>query len=62
MRMILLLKTTKYIGKIYYKKTAYELSKKYNWSIKEQEKGEWRRVVPSPNPLIYLTEINQASS
>jgi len=44
-------KPTKYIGKIYSKKTAYELSKKYNWSIKEQEKGEWRRVVPSPNPL-----------
>ena len=42
---------TKYIGKIYSKETAHELSEKYNWSIKEQEEGQWRRVVPSPNPL-----------
>ena len=30
---------------------AFELSKKYGWTIKEQETGQWRRVVPSPNPL-----------
>ena len=42
---------TKYIGKVYSKEMAYKLSEKYNWSIKEQEEGEWRRVVPSPSPL-----------
>ena len=42
---------TKYIGKIYSKEKAYKLSKKYNWDILEQEKNQWRRVVPSPNPL-----------
>jgi carbamate kinase len=42
---------TKYIGKIYSKEKAYKLSKKYGWDILEQEKNQWRRVVPSPNPL-----------
>jgi len=42
---------TKYIGKIYSKEKAYKLSKKYGWDILEQEKDQWRRVVPSPNPL-----------
>ena len=46
-----LLKPTKFIGKTYNKETAYKLSKKYNWEIAEQEKDQWRRVVPSPNPL-----------
>ena len=44
-------KPTKYIGKTYSKKTAEYLSDKYNWKIAEQEEGQWRRVVPSPNPL-----------
>ena len=44
-------KPTKYIGKIYSKEKADKLSKKYDWDVSEQEKGEWRRVVPSPNPL-----------
>ena len=43
-------KPTKYIGKTYSKEKAEKLSKKYQWNISEQEKGEWRRVVPSPNP------------
>ena len=46
-----LLKPTKFIGKTYNKEIAYKLSKKYNWKIAEQEKDQWRRVVPSPNPL-----------
>ena len=46
-----LLKPTKFIGKTYNKEIAYKLSKKYNWEIAEQEKDQWRRVVPSPNPL-----------
>jgi len=42
---------SKYIGKIFSKNKAHELSKKYNWDIAEQENKQWRRVVPSPNPL-----------
>ena len=42
---------TKYIGKVFPKEKAEALSKKYKWTIKEQAKNEWRRVVPSPNPL-----------
>ena len=44
-------KPTKYIGKIYSKDLATKLSEKYNWNIAEQEPNQWRRVVPSPNPL-----------
>ena len=42
---------SKFIGKIFSKENAYNLSKKYDWEIAEQEPGMWRRVVPSPNPL-----------
>ena len=41
---------TKYIGPIYSKKDIMPLSNKFNWKIKEQEPGIWRRVVPSPMP------------
>ena len=41
----------KFIGRTYNKKDAKLHSKKYNWTIKEQEPGLWRRVVPSPKPL-----------
>ena len=41
---------TKYIGPRYSKDDILELSEKFNWSIKEQEPGFWRRVVPSPMP------------
>ncbi len=41
---------TKYIGKRYTEKDAKTLLKKFGWSIKEQERGYWRRVVPSPFP------------
>ena len=44
-------KPSKFIGKIYSEKEAFELSKKYKWIISEQEKNQWRRIVPSPNPL-----------
>ena len=44
-------KPTKFIGKFYSKETAQELVKEYNWIIAEQEKNQWRRVVPSPDPL-----------
>ena len=42
---------TKFIGKVYDKQKAKQLSKEYEWNIKEQEKGVWRRVVSSPKPL-----------
>ena len=41
---------SKYVGKRYEKEEAKRLSKLFNWKIKEQEKGFWRRVVPSPMP------------
>lgn len=41
---------TKYIGQRYSKKEIRPLSNKFNWQIKEQEPGIWRRVVPSPMP------------
>ena len=42
---------SKYIGKTFTKEKAEDLSKRYKWKIKEQEIGQWRRVVPSPDPL-----------
>ena len=44
-------KPSKFIGKIYNKETAEKMSKDFGWNISEQEKDEWRRIVPSPNPL-----------
>ena len=41
---------TKFIGPRYSFKKIKDLAKKYNWQIKEQESGSWRRVVPSPMP------------
>lgn len=45
---------TKYIGQRYSKKEALKLSKKFRWTIREQEKGCWRRVVPSPDPVYIM--------
>ena len=42
---------TKFIGKVYDKEKAKKLSNEYDWNIKEQENGLWRRVVASPKPL-----------
>ena len=41
---------TKYVGARYAKEKAKALSKKFQWSINEQESGQWRRTVPSPMP------------
>ena len=41
---------TKYIGPRYSKDKILQMKKKFNWDIKEQESGFWRRVVPSPMP------------
>ena len=45
---------TKYIGKRYSNEEVQNLSVKFGWKTKEQEKGNWRRVVPSPDPLYIL--------
>lgn len=44
-------KPSKFIGKNFSKDEAFELSKKFNWEVAEQEKNQWRRIVPSPEPL-----------
>jgi len=41
---------SKFIGKSFGKEKVNYLAKRYKWTIKEQEKGCWRRVVPSPEP------------
>ena len=41
---------TKYIGKRYTKQEADEMAMDFGWHFKEQEKGKYRRVVPSPMP------------
>ena len=41
---------TKFVGARYTKGEINKLAKKLNWSVKEQEPGSWRRVVPSPMP------------
>ena len=41
---------TKYIGPRYSKDEILKLSENFNWNVKEQEPGFWRRVVPSPMP------------
>jgi len=43
-------KPTKYIGPYYTKEEADKLNKKLGWSLKEDKKGQYRRVVPSPKP------------
>ena len=44
-------KPTKFIGKTFSKEKAKYLSKRYKWDIDKQEENQWRRVVPSPDPL-----------
>ena len=41
---------SKYVGASYDEEEVKSLAKKFGWSIKEQEPGQWRRVVPSPMP------------
>ncbi|WP_238375097.1 amino acid kinase family protein [Vulcanisaeta thermophila] len=48
---------TKYIGPIYDKPTSERLSRERNWVFKEDPRGGFRRVVPSPEPLSII-ELN----
>ena len=45
---------SKFVGKRYSEEEAKALSKELGWDIKEQEPGEWRRVVPSPDPEFVM--------
>lgn len=45
-----LIKPKKFVGPRYTKEKANELSKLFDWKIREQEPNKWRRVVPSPMP------------
>ncbi len=42
---------SKFIGRRYSAEQARRFSSEQGWQIKEQDPGEWRRVVPSPEPL-----------
>ena len=42
---------TKFIGPFYSKEEAERLSKERGWIMKEDPRGGWRRVVPSPMPI-----------
>ncbi|MBC8322359.1 MAG: carbamate kinase [Candidatus Marinimicrobia bacterium] len=49
---------TKFIGKRFKKNEAEAMAKKFDWTIKEQEPGKWRRVVPSPDPDYIMHGIS----
>ena len=49
---------TKYVGKRYEETKAQALSEKFGWTVKEQEPGQWRRVVPSPDPDFVMHGIS----
>ena len=48
----------KYVGKRYSESEAQIMAKQFSWTIKEQEKGQWRRVVPSPDPDFVMHGIS----
>jgi len=41
---------SKFVGARYPKEEAETMAELFGWKIKEQEPGQWRRVVPSPMP------------
>jgi carbamate kinase len=41
---------SKYIGQRFPKEEANKMVEKFGWTVKEQNPGEWRQVVPSPLP------------
>jgi len=49
---------SKYVGERYSEDTAKELADQFGWNIKEQDPGEWRRVVPSPDPDFVMHGIS----
>lgn len=53
-----ILNPSKFVGERYSKEKARELSATFGWEVKEQEPGEWRRVVPSPDPDFVMHGIS----
>ena len=45
---------TKYIGPWYDKEEAEKLSREHGWVFKPDPRGEYRRVVPSPDPVAQV--------
>jgi carbamate kinase len=48
----------KYVGKRYSESEAQIMAEQFSWTVKEQEKGQWRRVVPSPDPDFVMHGIS----
>ncbi|MEB2793625.1 MAG: carbamate kinase [Caldisphaeraceae archaeon] len=48
------LRPTKFVGKYYSKEEAEVLSKTFGWIFKQDPRGGYRRVVPSPMPIDIL--------
>jgi carbamate kinase len=48
----------KYVGKRYTESEAQAMADKFGWTVKEQEEGQWRRVVPSPDPDFVMHGIS----
>ena len=44
----------KFVGQRYTADEAVRMSEKFGWTVKEQNQGEWRRVVPSPLPRYIM--------
>lgn len=49
---------TKFVGKRFSKQEAEKRAKSMGWIVKEQDPGEWRRVVPSPDPDFVMHGIS----
>ena len=49
---------TKFVGKRFSKQEAEKRAKDMGWIVKEQDPGEWRRVVPSPDPEFVMHGIS----
>ena len=46
------------MGKRYEETQAQAIAEKFGWTVKEQEPGRWRRVVPSPDPDFIMHGIS----
>ena len=49
---------TKFVGKRYEETQAQAIAEKFGWTVKEQEPGQWRRAVPSPDPDFVMHGIS----
>ena len=49
---------TKFVGQRFSKQEAEKRAKRMGWIVKEQDHGEWRRVVPSPDPDFVMHGIS----